>query len=167
MVALAHVPIGVTLSPQSVFGDEWVWIDLVVFAVFVVIHTAANWGSPGLSSDSDPRAQSFTFVQAIATGSATAVGILLPLSLAALGALSAKRTPAPNVLINIFVGDAWLTLSLALGIYVLWVIGFRAHSENVQNRRDVRLASGYQIGALLLGVVRFLIAAFFLVQHPT
>lgn len=155
------------LSWHSAFGEQYVWIDLAVFAVLAGIHTVANWLSPGLPNTPVDRTQAATNVNQIATGGVTAVGILLPLSLAAIVTFAAKKAPANGVLVNTFVAEAWFALSLILGLCVLWAGAFRAASQNVQNLRFVRIFAGYQLFCLMLGVIRFLIAAFILIQHPS
>jgi hypothetical protein len=155
-----------SLTWHYVFCVQKVWIDLGFFALFAVIHMVPNWNSPGLSTEASDRASAFSFVKELAATSLTVVGILLPLSLAAVGTLATKHTVQSRVLANIFIGDAWLALSLTMGLHVLWVAGFRAHTENVQNRRDIRFFNGWQLAALLAGIARLLVATFFLVQTP-
>jgi uncharacterized membrane protein len=153
------------LSLHYVFLTQLVWIDIVLVATFLVIHTVANWGSPNLGSDRDERQQSFGFVSGIASGGVTATGILLPLSLAALGIISNQTgSRSLSTLSNVFIANVWLTLSLLLGLFVLWMAGFRAPSQNVLNILPIRLAAGWQLGILFAGVARLLIAAFLLVE---
>jgi hypothetical protein len=101
------------LSFHQVFAEERVWIDLGFFVAFVAIHTISNWTSPALPSDDAARMASFSFVREIAGAGLTAAGILLPLSLAAVGTFAAESRPDEDVLTNVFIGDAWLTLSLS------------------------------------------------------
>jgi hypothetical protein len=155
-----------SLTWHYAFSVQKVWIDLLVFGILAVVHMVANWDSPNLPTDPPNLASAFSLVKELAATSLTVVGILLPLSLAAVGTLATKHTVQSRVLANIFIGDAWLVLSLTLGLHVLWTAGFRAHTENVQNRRDIRIFNGWQLGALLAGIVRLLIATFFLVQTP-
>jgi hypothetical protein len=155
-----------SLTWHYAFSAEKVWIDILVFGVFALMHMVANWDSPNLPTDAPNLASAFGFVRELAATSVTVVGILLPLSLAAIGTLATKHTVQSRVLANIFIGDAWLALSLTLGLLVLWTAGFRAHTQNVQNRRDIRLFNGWQLVALLVGIVRLLTATFFLVQTP-
>lgn len=155
------------LSWSSVFSQQNVWIDLVIFALLGVLHTAANWKSPGLDNTDTARGQAATNVNQIAIGGVTAVGILLPLSLAAITAFASTTAPGKGVLINTFVADSWFALSLLLGLCVLWTGAFQAPTRNVQNLRFVRLCAGWQLFSLMLGVVRLLVAAYMLVQHPS
>ena len=155
------------LSWSSVFSQQHVWIDVGIFVLLGILHTVANWTSPGLPNTETARGQSATNVNQIAIGGVTAVGILLPLSLAGITALASKAAPSKGVLINTFVADSWFTLSLLLGLCVLWTGAFQAPSRNVQNLRFVRLCAGWQLFSLMLGVVRLLVAAYMLVQHPS
>ena len=169
-ILFSDVILGVTtpaLSWSTVISGQHVWIDLVIFLALGVIHTAANWRSPGLPTTDTARAQAATNVNQIAIGGVTAVGILLPLSLVAITAFASKATPSHGVLINTFVADCWFVLSLLLGLCVLWTGAFQAPSRNVQNLRFVRLCAGWQLFSLMLGVVRLLVAAYMLVQHPS
>jgi len=155
---------GTTLAWDYVLGTQKVWIDVVVFVVFAAVHAAANWNSPNLSAEPQDRAAAFGFVKEMAGTSVTVVGILLPLSLAAIGTLAGKSTVPSRVLANIFIADTWLALSLTFGLLALWTASYRALTENVQNRRGVRLLNGWALAAILVGVVRLLIATFFLVE---
>jgi hypothetical protein len=154
----------VTITAHYVFWAQKVWIDLIFFAVFGTIHAAANWRSPRLPTEASDREQAFSFVTTLSSSSLTAVGILLPLSLAAIATFAANSNAEPRVLANIFIADSWLALSLTLGLMVLWTAGFRAHTENVQNLRGIRLLNGWQLLTLLVGVARLLSATWFLVQ---
>lgn len=153
-----------SVSWHFVFGVQDVWIDLAIFACFSLVHVAANFKSPGLPNSSSDRAQAFGFVKDLAQGGVTVVGILLPLSIAALGTLTSKPSVPARVLANIFVGDAWLALSMTLGLLALWASGFRAPTQNVQNFAWIRFFNGWQLAALVAGIVRLMIAVFFLVQ---
>jgi hypothetical protein len=155
-----------SLTWHYMFSVQKVWIDVAIFVGFAAIHVAANAKSPGLPKTAEARDQAFSFVKELATSSVTVVGILLPLSLAAVGTLATKDRVQSRVLANIFIGDTWLALSLTLGLLVLWSSGFRALTQNVQNLAGVRFLNGWQLAAILAGVVRLLIATFFLVQTP-
>jgi hypothetical protein len=157
------VTIATTLSLHYLLRSEWVVVDLAWVAVFAAIHAVANWTSPGLPNASADCERAFGLVSGLATSSLTVVGILLPLSLTAVATFATKHAQA-RVLASIFVGDTWLVLSLAMGLLVLWTAGFRGHTENVQNIRGVRVLNGWQLLTLLAGVVRLLIATFFLVH---
>jgi hypothetical protein len=165
MLTLSTAPQNTSLTWHYMFGVQKVWIDVVIFVVFAAIHTAANARSPGLSKESGARDQAFSFVKELASSSVTVVGILLPLSLAAVGTLATKHVHF-RVLANIFIGDTWLALSLSLGLLVLWASGFRAPTQNVQNLAGIRFLNGWQLAAIMAGIVRLLIATFFLVQAP-
>ena len=155
------------LSWSAVISGQHVWIDVLIFVVLGAVHTAANWTSPGLPNTETARAQAATNVNQIAIGGVTAVGILLPLSLVAITAFATKTAPSHGVLINTFVADCWFVLSLLLGLCVLWTGAFQAPSRNVQNLLFVRLCAGWQLFSLMIGVVRLLVAAYMLVQHPS
>ena len=156
------------LSAHEVFCAEKVWIDVLVFAALVIVHVIANRTSPGLDdANESEKAQSFALVQTIAGVGVTAVGILLPLSLAAIGTFASKQSTPTSVLTNVFVGDVWLALSLTLGLVVLWTAGFQGIRRNVQNVALVRFLGGAQLFALVLGIVRLLIATFVLVQSQS
>src|SRR4051812_13311283 len=109
------------LSFYEVLVTQWVWIDVLLFLVFVYIHGRVNWTlTPSLPVDTDSRQESFTFTSTLATGSVTAVGILLPLSLAAVGTFITRGKPSDAVLVNVFIADLWLALALAFCLLVLW-----------------------------------------------
>jgi uncharacterized membrane protein len=154
------------LTGHYVFSVEKVWLDLIWVGLLAIIHAAANWKSPNLGTTTAECDRAFGLVKELAASSLTVAGILLPLSLTAVATFASKHAE-PRVLTNIFVGDAWLALSLAMGLLVLWAAGFRAFTTNVQNSRWIRLLNGWQLLAILAGVVRLLIATFFLVQTST
>lgn len=146
------------LSWSSAFCEHKLWIDLVVFGLLGFIHAMANFRSPNLGSEDTDRERSFSYAKELLTGGLATAGVLLPLSLTAFGTLQVKSAPN-SALVNIFLADAWLSLSLIIGLGTLWTAGYRAHTENVQNLRDVRIGPGLQVLALGIGVVRLLIAA--------
>lgn len=152
-----------TLTWNYAFFTELVVIDVLAVGVLAAIHAAANWNLKPLSNTPTDRAQSFGLVQTLASSSVTVVGILLPLSLAAIATFAARHA-GTRVLANVFIGDCWLALSLAMGLFALWLAGFRGHTENVQNIRAIRLLNGWQLLILFAGIFRLLVATYFLVQ---
>ncbi|WP_405471861.1 hypothetical protein [Streptomyces canus] len=122
------------------------------------IHTKAQFSSPQ-TADNAAEAKSAVgsrFGTASAAG-ITVVGILGPLTLIAIQ-LSAdgKGEKLPNsALVDLFVSNVWLAMSLAWGLLVLYMAAFRGYKENLLNYRPITVIIGYQLIFLFVGMERF------------
>ena len=131
-----------------------VYIDVLVFAIVGAVHSVAWWGGAhGHANTPDERRAATSALGTTIGAGITAVGILLPLSLVG----AQIRSPSSGPLEHVFFADLWFSISLTLGIYALFVVGARSSGENPYNRRDVGIAYGLQLLALVIGVGRLLV----------
>lgn len=141
-------------SWPSQYWSDWVWIETLVFIVLGILHGyiwVAN--GRGYSETDTARSAAATSLGSTVTGGITAVGILIPVTLAA----AAIGHPGPTGLSDVFFADAWFTLSLVFGLYALFSVGVRGPTQNILNRPDVGIAYGLQLIAMLVGMIRLLI----------
>src|SRR5690242_19993328 len=136
--------------------------DVCVFALF----TAIQWLSlsPLNASDSDAdgvRATGASAMAGAAGAGITAVGILVPLTLFTVQrVVNGDQAFRKAVTEDLFVGECWFALSLAVGLLVLWFVAFKAPTRNVVRTGYISLTFSLQLCALLIGIVRVLVATF-------
>jgi hypothetical protein len=159
----------IQLTFDSAFISHLVWIDCAFFIVFAIIHSL-SWPSlptnNAVHTDAEARSRAVSTVSSATTGGLTAVGILLPLSLVAIQVIDVNKPPkqAGTVELNLFVADAWLALSLTMGLIVLWRIGAKGPTRNILYDRWAGIPFGLQLFSVLLGIIRILVAVFVLVN---
>jgi hypothetical protein len=153
-----------SVSWTDAFWSDWVWVDVVIFLILGAVHTGA-WisTSPQDPGDATTRAAAAAALTSAGTAGLTAVGIMLPLSLAA-GQL--HRT-GPGPLEHVFFADIWFALSLLFGLLALYVIAPNAVSQYVVRRRIVGIPFGLQLLSLLIGVARLLVGIGLVLGTPT
>jgi hypothetical protein len=132
-------------------------VDVILLVVLCLLHILAIQSSVPAANDKAQLAES---VRSGATGGLTIVGILIPLSVLAIQlrtGTSSDGTGLPNsVLIDFFVAAVWLIVSLAAGLYVLFVAAIRGTYEDIGQRKDVVILFGYQLIFLFVGVCRMI-----------
>jgi hypothetical protein len=158
------------LTFGSVLLSHLMLVDIALFVVFGLIHSL-SWprslpSTDPVHQDGETRNRAAGNLTTAVTGGITGVGILLPLSLVAIQVIygSKPSSHASSVGLNLFVADIWLTMSLILGLFVLYAVGAKASSRNILYLRWIGIPFGLQLMALTLGVVRILIAVFVLVN---
>jgi hypothetical protein len=131
-------------------------IDVAIVVICGIIHTLA-WKDIDLSTASGDAKEAGTAIRGAAAAGITVVGILVPLSILAIQLRSnpQARPLANDVLVSLFVADVWLLLSLACGVYVLWIAAMRAYeSRNVLGDKSVGVVIGFQLVFLFVGIFR-------------
>jgi hypothetical protein len=140
---------------QAVVDRPVLLIDVLLILIFGTIHVIAYLGPISPSPNKEKLAES---IRGAATGGLTIVGILIPLTVLAIqlrGGTSAVAERLPtSVLVDFFVGDVWLVISLGCGLYVLFVTAMRGISEDIGTRKDVGILFGIQLIMLFVGVFR-------------
>jgi hypothetical protein len=157
------------LTFRSIFFSHLAWIDLAFFFIFGALH-ALSWPYKQLDdnvhADLEARNRAASTLSTATTSGLTAVGILLPLSLVAIQVIDVSRPPrqAGTVGLNLFVADMWLSISLLMGLVVMWHIGAKGTTRNILYSRWAGIPFGLQLFSLVLGVVRILVSVFVLVN---
>lgn len=126
--------------------DDKIWIDILLFVVFSVVHMLA-WSTS--TATSQTTSATVATVSGAVTGGIQAVGILVPATLVAV----TLAHPKSSTLSQFLYADIWFTLSLFFGLSLLWSIGVNA---NVL-RRFVGYQYGLQLFSLGVGSIRLLI----------
>ncbi len=130
-------------------------LDVAILIVVCTIHLVSIQ-SP--ARDAEDKTKLAEAVRGGATGGLTIVGILIPLTVLAIqmraGSSAAGQGLSSAVLIDFFVGDVWLVVSLAFGLYVVFVAAMRGTYEDVGQRKDVVALFGLQLMFLFVGVFR-------------
>ncbi|WP_330261797.1 hypothetical protein [Streptomyces sp. NBC_00539] len=146
-----------TQIASSVWGAVWgrpLWfVDLLVIFVFLVFQALSFVGAPKRDANLPEHADA---LRSASSGGLTVVGILLPLSFLAIQirTSSSSTTLSSTTLADFFLATAWLFLSLASGVWVLWISGIRGSTEDVAHRLDIGITYGAQLIFLLVGVWR-------------
>lgn len=150
---------GAALSWSSILGDRSGWIDVTALVLLSTIHVMAWWGVGRFQPTKEARQVAADSFRSSAGAGLTAVGILIPITLLTiqLGRSSGSTLPA-GALLDVFIADLWFTISLLLGLFVVWVTAVKVATQNVLNRKDVGIAYGLQLMFLFVGAVRLLIA---------
>jgi hypothetical protein len=141
---------------DEVFSRCSLLVDVVLLVVLCALHALPVLGSP--SKPADDKSKLADSVRGASASGLTIVGILIPLSVVAIqlrgGSGDAGNHLPGAVLIDFFVGDVWLVVSLAFGLYVVFVVAMRGTYEDVGQRQDVKLLFGFQLMFLFVGVFR-------------
>jgi hypothetical protein len=151
----------------NVFATRFVWLDLIVFGVPSLLHVLSWLGvDRHFPDDSEARSAAAESFRSTAVAGITAVGIMIPVTLLVIQLGSSSGSPIPaESLLDVFLADLWLTLSLLFGLYVVWVVAAKSGSRNVYNRLDVGICYGLQLTALFTGVLRLVIAMAAIVER--
>lgn len=131
-------------------------IDFGIILIFGLVHTLAWQDIDPSKADGDPK-EAGAAIRGAATAGITIVGILIPVSILAIQLRAGRdaQPPSNDVLVNLFVADVWLLLSLACGVYVLWIAAMRAYEkDNVFGDRTVGIVIGFQLLFLFVGIFR-------------
>lgn len=147
---------------RTVLLDRWVWADLLAFAILSTVHLIAWREVREERGDPQDRERAAGALRATATAGISAVGILIPFSLVAVR-VGSPPVPA-STLVDVFVAELWLAFSMAFGLFVIWLVAAKGTSRNVLTMRLAGLPYGWQLIALLVGVVRLLVGIGTLVE---
>jgi hypothetical protein len=140
---------------QAIVNRRVLLVDVFLILILGTLHVIAYMGPISASPNKEKLAES---IRGAATGGLTIVGILIPLSVLAIqlrGGTSAVAERLPeSVLVDFFVGDMWLVVSLGCGLYVVFVAAMRGLFEDIGQRKDVGILFGFQLIMLFVGVFR-------------
>ena len=104
-------------------------------------------------------------LRAAATAGITVAGILIPLSILTIGLTASDKLDLPStVLVDFFVANVWLLISLLLGLCLVYFAGVRGYRENILRSRGAGAVFGLQLLFLAVGVVRLMWGMFGLVD---
>jgi hypothetical protein len=139
----------------AIVGRPALLVDLGVLLVLGVLHVLSNLSPVQAAPDKAKLAES---LRGGSTGGLTIVGILIPLSVIAIQLRSGTGVVAQSLphslLVDFFVGDVWLVISLTCGLYVLFVTALRGTFVDVGQSRTIRILFGFQLIFLFVGVYR-------------
>jgi hypothetical protein len=144
-------------GPTSIWGavrarDLW-WLDLVIVGVCLLCQLIAVLEAKERTANLDKHADA---LRNASSAGLTVAGILLPLSFLAIQLRTATSPTAlsDDTLADFFMASGWLFLSLAAGLYVVYVAGMRGPEEDVATRKDVGILFGAQLFFLLAAAWR-------------
>jgi hypothetical protein len=142
----------------TVLGQNW---DIILFALLVIVHIASWWEyrtRPAMESDRDIRQFGATTMSSTATAGITAVSILIPASLLVIQlGRDPDQTLPPAALDQVFRGVVWLLISMAIGLFLIYLLPMRAQKYNVG--KDFLIGSLFapQLLALFIGIIRIVL----------
>jgi hypothetical protein len=151
---------------ESIFHRDVLLIDVLLILILCTIHFL-SW--PKLNADDmkEYRGDAQTGIRAAATAGLTVAGILIPLSV-----LAVQLRAGPSVahlprsdLVDFFVSDFWLLISVILGLYVLFYTGLRGYQRNILASRPIGVTYGWQLIFLGVGVFRLVFGMAGLVSY--
>lgn len=121
-------------------------IDAAVLIVLCGIHTVVwcNLDTSGITDDAGAASR----LQSATTGALTVAGILVPLTIVAISAESAKMTIPNGVLVDFFVANVWFFISIVAGLLVLYL---SFYDKKILSSRPINIFAGYQLFFLLVG----------------
>ena len=158
------------MTVAAITFSDIMWDRLVVIDVGILLAFAAvqYWSLRPLNkrdTDEDAVRSAAASSMGVAAGAGiSAVGILVPLTLLTVQRIVSGDAPLRFVITeDLFVSECWFALSLALGLLVLWFVAFKAPTRNVTRAGYISLTFSIQLFALLIGIVRVLIATFNLI----
>ncbi|TVU91024.1 hypothetical protein [Vreelandella titanicae] len=134
------------------------WWDIIVFLLFAVFHVG-GWLEIRSKLITDPlncrdeREFAASALNNASVAGVTAVSILIPASLLMIQ-LGAERTGFPSrALEDVFRASLWFLLSLAFGLFLLFLIPMRSQKYNVVRDLLTGIPFGPQLAALLIGMI--------------
>ncbi|MCL7944757.1 hypothetical protein [Marinobacter sp. ATCH36] len=134
------------------------WWDIIVFLLFAVFHIG-GWLEIRSSLRSSPldcleqRQFAASALNNASVAGVTAVSILIPASVIMIQ-LGAEKTGFPNrALEEVFRASLWFLLSLAFGLFLLFLIPMRSQKYNVVRDMLTGIPFGPQLAALLIGMI--------------
>jgi hypothetical protein len=150
---------------SGIMSGRLVLIDLLVFGLFAVLQFLTLKPLSKRDNDSEMIRGAAASSMGVAAGAGiSAVGILVPLTLFTVQRIVTGDNPLRVAITNdLFVSECWFALSLALGLFVLWFVAFKAPTRNVTRTGYISLTFSLQLCALFIGIVRVLIATFNLI----
>lgn len=152
------------------------WWDVILYVVFFIIQIV-SWieirpklSPPGKTpaenlQDLPNRQFGATLMTGASTAGITAVSILIPASVLILQlGLNSSSKPLPQEALNdVFRAVIWFTLSLLLGLYIIFVAAMRGQRFNVARDFRIGIFYGPQLFAIVMGVVRLVFGIFIIV----
>ncbi|MEO6958936.1 MAG: hypothetical protein ABI228_04150 [Burkholderiaceae bacterium] len=141
------------------------WIDVLVFAVFMAMHVKAlyedrkKYVSEPKNELIDRQFSATTLNSASGTG-VTAVSILVPASLLIIQIASDSHTIPRIAMEYVFRGSIWFLVSLALGLFILFVIPTQSQAHNVARRMMTMIPFGPQLACLIIGMIWLVIGIY-------
>lgn len=146
------------------------WLDVLLFVLFTAMHVIALYedrkkyvGEPN-NALADRQFSASALNSACATG-VTAVSILVPASLLILQIASGSQTIPRVAMEYVFRGSIWFLVSLALGLFVLFVIPMQSQAHNVARRMTTMVPFGPQLACLFIGTV-WLVMGIYTAVYP-
>jgi hypothetical protein len=154
-----------SITFSGIFWHRLVVIDVAILFVFTVLQYLSLRPLNKRDSDADSVRGAAASSMGVAAGAGiSAVGILVPLTLLTVQRIVSGDAPLRfRITEDLFVSECWFALSLALGLLVLWFVAFKAPTRNVTRTGYISLTFSIQLLALLIGIVRVLIATFNLI----
>lgn len=134
------------------------WLDVLLFVLFTAMHVAALY-EDRKKYVTEPKNELVErqFAASALSGAAgigvTAVSILVPASLLILQLASGGHTIPRVAMEYVFRGSIWFLASLALGLFVLFVIPMQSQAHNVARRMVTMVPYGPQLACLFIGMV--------------
>ena len=134
------------------------WWDVIVFLLLGLVHIGgwleirSKLRVTPLNSR-DEREFAASALNNASVAGVTAVSILIPASLIIIQ-LGAEKTGFPNrALEEVFRASLWFLLSLAFGLFLLFLIPMRSQKHNVARDLLMGIPFGPQLAALLIGMI--------------
>lgn len=139
---------------SAIFDRCELLIDVGILVVFLIIH-AASWQSGDSNAGSNYKKEAQDGVRAAAAAGLTVAGILIPLSILTIGLTAGEKVELPTiVLVDFFVANVWLVISLLLGLYVLYFVGLHGYKQNILTFKATGVVYGMQLAFLAVGTIR-------------
>lgn len=141
------------------------WVDVLLFALFTVMHVAALY-EDRKKCIREPKAElvdrqlSASVLNSASGTGVTAVSILVPAALLIIQIASGSHAVSHIAVEYVFRGTVWFLISLALGLFVLFVIPMQSQAHNVARRMVTMVPFGPQLACLFIGMVWLVIGIY-------
>ena len=145
-------------------------MDITIFVIFTAMHLCAlyedrkEYGSKPMNGLGE-RQFSASALNSAASAGVTAVSILIPASLLIIQLASGNHAIPHLALVYVFRGTIWFLFSLALGLFLLFVIPMQSQAHNVARRMITMIPFGPQLCSLFLGMV-WLVIGIYIAVYP-
>lgn len=146
------------------------WWDLCAFVLFSAMHIVGWIEIRGRLQRAPMNALDERHFAAAALNNAsgagvTAVSILIPASLLIIQFTAENKDVPRIVLEQVFRGSVWFLVSLALGLFIIFVIPMKSQEHNVVRRMLTGIPFFPQFASLLIGMI-WLVMGIYTAVYP-